>query len=272
MTKTEQYLYKRILEDKLTFSRYTLKEISENYFVSETVVLRLMNKLNFSSLKEMQAKLYSDYEMESLTNIEDNHLIDDVEEVINNTFAKSLYGLIMTRKKNNVDTFKTIREIFMTRKSIIFFGIGNSHSVAKMLSDSLRKIGFNSYIFGSTKEVLIFIEFCDPKDTIFVFYTNSGKTHEVVFLAKNVIKMNGEFILVTNENSDYHSNELSKARCVFEYAVSSKEHYAFPIVSAQFCQAIFNNIILNLLISSSDDFMNKLDEATKNLNSWNEKN
>lgn len=269
MSYVEEYIKEKITNNTDELIKYTLKKLSELWNVGQTSILRVANKMNFESFKDLQMHYYLKQKLNEMTSVEFETDIKSNHDSIDNVFKKSFYSILKTWDFVNEESLFKIKDLINSHKKIVFFGVGNSHNIAKMLSTSLSKIGYNSIIYSSTKEVLISIEYSNIEDNLFILYSNSGSTKEVVYIANKINSKNGKFILVTSDNSNYLNNALANAKEVFQYYVNDHEIYSFPQVSQQFCQIIFNNLILNLLIMDIENRIDVQKDIEKSLGNWN---
>lgn len=274
LTSTEKLILLKIKDDIQTFTSKSIAELTKIYFASDATILRLVKKLGYKTLKEMQidygGKLRINSKIEELN---ENYLFDKssgVNSIISNVTALCLHSIFKSEEilyKQNIEKF--VEEI-INKKIISLFGIGNSKIAADFFSNQLKRVGISSLSHSSVHGLLMQTSF-NSKDNIIILISNSFNTKEIRFATDFLVQNKIDFLVITSFENESNKDIAQKAKYALFYSVNKKEKYSFPMVSSFNSQMFVMNIIFNRIIQRTDKAKEKIEQGNTLTDKWNKK-
>lgn len=158
----------------------TLLEIANTCKLSETTVLRFLNKIGYQSFQVFKINLTQFISRDSPKVVYEDVSFDDTTESIMNKLVNSTVNSIKDSlfviKPEAIDYF--IEKIVNATK-VVVIGMGASASVATDLYHKLLKLGINSVVSNDPHLVNILSTNLTPDDFLIVF-SHSGESREVL--------------------------------------------------------------------------------------------
>ncbi|AGR41319.1 MurR/RpiR family transcriptional regulator [Spiroplasma taiwanense] len=273
LTSTEKLILLKIKNDIEVFTTKSISELSKLYYASDASILRLVKKLGYKTLKEMQIEFGSKLKIDNmLDDFKEDFLFDEnanISETISSITALSLYSIFKTEENLNKDSIEEFVNIISDSGELSIFGIGNSKNSVEFLNNQLKRIGVISTIHNSVHGFLIHTNFYKNKN-IALIISNSLKTKEVTFILNYLIENKIPYLIISSIDSTNNNLFIEKAKSYILYSTNSKEKYSFPMISSFYSQIFIINIIFNRLIQKTNDFKTKIELGNKLTNKWNE--
>ncbi|ALD66499.1 MurR/RpiR family transcriptional regulator [Spiroplasma cantharicola] len=272
LTSTEKLILLKIENDIETFTNKSISELSKLYYASDASILRLVKKLDYKSLKEMQIEFGSKLKISNMiNNFKEDSLFEtntNIDETISSITALSLYSIFRTEENLDKKAVEKFVNIILESSSISIFGIGNSKNSASFLNNQLQRIGILSSLQDSVHGFLMQTGFLKNKN-ISIIISNTLKTKEIKFILNFLKNNNIPYLLITSNKNNSENEFIKFARCTIEYSINSKEKYSFPMISSFYSQIFIINIIFNRLIQKTKDFKSKIEMGNEMTLKWN---
>ncbi|WP_342275146.1 MurR/RpiR family transcriptional regulator [Spiroplasma endosymbiont of Cantharis lateralis] len=272
LTSTEKLILLKIENDIEIFTSKSISELSKIYYASDASILRLVKKLNYKSLKEMQIEFGSKLKINNMLNkFKENFLIEtssSIDDTISSITALSLSSIFKTEETLDKKAIEKFVNIILESKNISIFGIGNSRNSASFLNNQLQRIGILSSLHDSVHGFLIQSGFLKNKN-ISIIISNTLKTKEIIFVLNFLKEKEIPYLLITSNENTNENTFIKYSKCTALYSISSKEKYSFPMISSFYSQIFIINIIFNRLIQKTKDFKNNIEMGNKLTIKWN---
>ncbi|ATI73262.1 hypothetical protein CG002_01535 [Mesoplasma florum] len=272
LTSTEKLILLKIEGDIPTFTSKSIAELSKIYFAADATILRLVKKLGYKSLKDMQIDYGSKAKINSkIHSTKDDYLFDQnstIDSIISNVTALSLYSIFKTEEILDAKKLEEFTNLIISKKSVLLFGIGNSRLSSDFFSNQLKRIGMNSSSHSSVHGLLMQSSF-ESKDTIVILISNSFQTKEIKFATEYLVEKEIPFLVITSSDNTKIRELKNKAKCCLFYSVNEKEKYSFPMVSSFYSQIFILNIIFNRIIQKMDNSKEKIKQGNSLTEKWN---
>ncbi|WP_339030832.1 MurR/RpiR family transcriptional regulator [Spiroplasma endosymbiont of Cantharis nigra] len=272
LTSTEKLILLKIENDIEIFTSKSISELSKIYYASDASILRLVKKLNYKSLKEMQIEFGSKLKINNMLNkFKENFLIEtssSIDDTISSITALSLYSIFKTEETLDKKAIEKFVNIILESKNISIFGIGNSRNSASFLNNQLQRIGILSSLHDSVHGFLIQSGFLKNKN-ISIIISNTLKTKEIIFVLNFLKEKEIPYLLITSNENTNENTFIKYSKCTALYSINSKEKYSFPMISSFYSQIFIINIIFNRLIQKTKDFKNNIEMGNKLTIKWN---
>ncbi|WP_425379738.1 MurR/RpiR family transcriptional regulator [Spiroplasma endosymbiont of Stenodema calcarata] len=197
LTSLEKYIVSEINKRPKYFLSNSITIISQNFGIATSTISRLAKKIGFKNFKEL--KIFIGEKIKQIKTSFDFQYNDKLSNIIQNIKNINLYSIFDTI--NNLDLLEIndiINCIFISKR-IFVFGVGSSIMICSELSNSLIKLGFNSYTSQDFYEQLLFLNTFKNNNMIILF-SKAGYTREINELVKLSKKNNIKTILITNEH------------------------------------------------------------------------
>ncbi|AOG60904.1 hypothetical protein SHELI_v1c09550 [Spiroplasma helicoides] len=266
LTYYEQITYDKILKNPSFFIDSSLKDLAKVYNISDASIVRLIKKMGYKSLKNMQMDFYNKLELEKLMSINCEEGEDySTKFLAKEILAYSIYSIIETNKNLDYKLMNDLGYKFVKSSKILVFGVGNSQITAKYFSTLISKLGLFSTYSDSIHNNLISMQFMTKNDVLVVF-SSQLKTKECVKTIQIANKNNICVVLVTTIKE---LNEYIRADYIVNYSKHSLEYNNFPTFSSNVGQMYVSNILFNIISKKVDYYQAKIKKANILIDDWN---
>ena len=195
LTPSEQKVLSYIVNHIEEIPYIQIKELSENTFVSKTVIINLSQKLGFHGFKEL--KFYVNNQL----------LLSKREEVKND------YTVVETLESNISKSFSLINEqdllasakLLKNAHNIFILARGTSKPAGYYLEHLLFSLGLHCFFISDYNLSETFTRLVSEKDVV-IFISLSGETQKVIETAKKVHLNKGKIISMTG----FQTNSLGR--------------------------------------------------------------
>ena len=186
--------------------------LAEKSGVSQVMWVRFCKSLGFSGLKEMKKQLISQLRetheetaMPGSMDFLDTRVYSNTEDIIRGVEAGALDAMRSTAKIQEPAVLEAVSSRIAGASSVRLFGVGASGLVAQDLYHKLLRIDLSVLFCADLHVQLTYITSMKPGD-VAIFFSNSGKTTEILELAEAARERNACIVAVTK----YGSNPLAE--------------------------------------------------------------
>ena len=234
-TKKEKILIDRLKElDGNVIIHMSITELAKKIDIAEATILRFCKKIGYKGYQDFKIALSQDV---AFRKVEMNN------SLIEKSFNKITSGLEFTINNLDSSMIKEVTKSVLHAKKICVFGIGNSYVPTMYFYNALVKKGVNIWV-SSDSHIRNMLAVNLTKDDFVILLSSSGKTTEMINLAKICKKTNTPIAVITNQST---SELASYASYLFLSSTKDNEYNggeASSIVSQTF---ILDVLVQNIL-------------------------
>ena len=212
LSPAEQKVARYFLQNLSSVFDDPIASLAEKSGVSQVVWVRFCKSLGFSGLKEMKKNLVSQLRqareetaVPSSMDFLDTRIYAGTEDIIRGIEAGTVDAVRSTAKIQDPAVLEAVAARIAAAQSVRLFGMGASGLVAEDLYYKLLRIDLRAIFCTDAHVQLTYITSIKPGD-VAVFFSNSGRTTEVLELARAASERSACIVAVTK----YGSNPLAE--------------------------------------------------------------
>ena len=190
LSPAEQKVARYFLENLSSVFDDPIASLAEKSGVSQVMWVRFCKSLGFSGLKDMKKNLVSQLReareeaaVPSSMDFLDTRIYSSTEDIIRGIEASAVDAIKSTAKIQEPAVLEAVAARIAAAQSVRLFGVGASGLVAEDLYHKLLRIDLKAIFCTDTHMQLTYITSMKPGD-VAVFFSNSGRTAEILELAK----------------------------------------------------------------------------------------
>lgn len=253
LSDAERKIGEYIIKNPELIPNMTTKELSKKSGVSEASVVRFCKSIGIRSFKTFKLELVKNITL-SQTNITDFSILQkkdspyDLFHKVTYVNKAAIDSTLSSLDKNELD--KAV-ELIKRAKKIIFYGVGGSATAAFDGHYKFSKLGYHSITTLDFHFMISLIPYL-TEDDVFIAISMSGKTKDVLELARFAKKKGATLISITNiDNSPlYKEADIRLCTPIVEGDVRigtiSSRMTQLNIIDTLYL-SVFNNIGENVL-------------------------
>lgn len=187
-----------VLDDPLFVSRSTLSQVAAKCSVSEPTVLRFIRKHNFIGFRDFQyaiIQFLASGTPAAFSNIKPN---DDISEMTDKLFDKSIQSLINARAQIDVSSIKKAVKAIASASNLLVLGFGASGIVAQDTAQKFPLFGKAIHAPMDSHQQFMAAAISDTS-TVVLAISNTGQTIELL-RAVTLAKSQGAVIVAITES------------------------------------------------------------------------
>lgn len=212
LSPAEQKVARYFLQNLSSVFDDPIASLAEKSGVSQVMWVRFCKALGFSGLKEMKKNLVSQLRQAreetaapSSMDFLDTRIYSSTEDIIRGIEAGTVDAVRSTAKIQDPAVLEAVAARMAAAQSVRLFGMGASGLVAEDLYYKLLRIDLRAIFCTDAHAQLTYITSIKPGD-VAVFFSNSGRTTEVLELARAASQRSACIVAVTK----YGSNPLAE--------------------------------------------------------------
>ena len=203
LSPAEQKVARYFLENISSVFDDPIASLAEKSGVSQVMWVRFCKSLGFSGLKDMKKNLVSQLReareeaaVPSSMDFLDTRIYSSTEDIIRGIEASAVDAVKSTAKIQEPAVLEAVAARIAAAQSVRLFGVGASGLVAEDLYHKLLRIDLKAIFCTDTHMQLTYITSMKPGD-VAVFFSNSGRTAEILELAKAASERRACIVAVT---------------------------------------------------------------------------
>lgn len=203
LSPAEQKVARYFLENLSSVFDDPIASLAEKSGVSQVMWVRFCKSLGFSGLKDMKKNLVSQLReareeaaVPSSMDFLDTRIYSSTEDIIRGIEASAVDAIKSTAKIQGPAVLEAVAARIAAAQSVRLFGVGASGLVAEDLYHKLLRIDLKAIFCTDTHMQLTYITSMKPGD-VAVFFSNSGRTAEILELAKAASERRACIVAVT---------------------------------------------------------------------------
>ena len=203
LSPAEQKVARYFLENLSSVFDDPIASLAEKSGVSQVMWVRFCKSLGFSGLKDMKKNLVSrlreareEAAVPGSMDFLDTRIYSSTEDIIRGIEASAVDAVKSTAKIQEPAVLEAVAARIAAAQSVRLFGVGASGLVAEDLYHKLLRIDLKAIFCTDTHMQLTYITSMKPGD-VAVFFSNSGRTAEILELAKAASERRACIVAVT---------------------------------------------------------------------------
>ena len=203
LSPAEHMVARYFLENLSSVFDDPIASLAEKSGVSQVMWVRFCKSLGFSGLKDMKKNLVSQLReareeaaVPSSMDFLDTRIYSSTEDIIRGIEASAVDAVKSTAKIQEPAVLEAVAARIAAAQSVRLFGVGASGLVAEDLYHKLLRIDLKAIFCTDTHMQLTYITSMKPGD-VAVFFSNSGRTAEILELAKAASERRACIVAVT---------------------------------------------------------------------------
>lgn len=253
LSTVERKIGEYIVEHPELVPNMTTKELSQKAGVSEASIIRFCKSIGIGSFKSFKLELVKDITLSEM-NITDFSILqkkDSPYDLLHKVTYVNKSAIESTLATLDKKEYNKAFEVLKEAKRIVFFGVGGSATAAFDAHYKFTRLGYLTNTAFDFHYMLSHIAYLTEKD-VFIAISMSGKTKDVLDLARFAKKKGATVIAITNMDRSPLYKEADIRLCTpnvesdFRIGSLSSRMTQLTIIDALYI-SIFNNIGENIV-------------------------
>lgn len=239
LSSTQKVIANYILDHPDTVSLLSITELAKKCHTSETTVMRLLKKLNYSSYQIFRINLAKEFSETPSESIIEEILGDDNI----NTIKKKVIGHTITAINDlehslKDETIETALNILLAAKRVLFFGVGASASISMDAMHKFGKIGLNVCSYPDPHFMNIIASHASSDDVLFAV-SHTGESLEVLNTVAIAKKNKAKVIAL----SSFENSTLAQQADIFLSSSTNDKKYHSEAMASRIVQLTIIDIL-----------------------------
>lgn len=251
LSEVQRTIASYYLANPQTVAQMTLKNIAQELLISETAVIRFINKIGYKSFKAFQIDVLKDASIlenaykENALKIEDGYSEinsnDGTADVKKKVIVSAIKAIEALHKFVDNSQIEKVSNSFLKAEHILLYGSGGSSSIAMDAHHKFMRLGL-PVIYEENSHFAIIRSSHLKKTDIVVLISHTGESREVLECARNA-KINNTLVVGI---TSYSQSSLTKSSDItLHSATNTLPYYTDAMVSRLLQLIIFDMIFIN---------------------------
>ena len=230
LSKNQKTVANYILKNSKKCVRMTLSELGRECNLSETTIIRFINKLDYTSYQAFRLDMAQDIIKDGGTMEEEDCDIkpgDSISEIKRKVIRNAASAINDISKLVDNDKLTSVMELIEKSERVMFFGAGGSGVIAMDVYHKFLKCGKNVINENNTHLALIHAEHLTENDAL-ILISHEGEIKDVLECARISKSSGAKVVGVTS----YMNSDLAKMAdiCIFS-STNDAAYYTEAMVS-----------------------------------------
>lgn len=230
LSKNQKTVANYILKNSRKCVRMTLSELGKECNLSETTIIRFINKLDYTSYQTFRLDMAQDIIKDGGTMEEEECDItpgDSISEVKRKVIRNAASAINDISKLVDNDKLTAVTELIERAERVMFFGAGGSGVIAMDVYHKFLRCGKNVIHENNTHLALIHAGHLTERDAL-ILISHEGESKEVLECARIAQASGAKVIGITS----YMNSDLAKMAdlCIFS-STNDAAYYTEAMVS-----------------------------------------
>lgn len=251
LSEVQKMIASYYLANPQIVAQMTLKNIAQELLISETAVIRFINKIGYKSFKAFQIDVLKDASIlenaykENALKIEDGYSEinsnDETADVKKKVIVSAIKAIEALHKFVDSSQIEKVSNSFLKAEHILLYGSGGSSSIAMDAHHKFMRLGL-PVIYEENSHFAIIRASHLKKSDIVVLISHTGESREVLECAKNAKINNALVVGITS----YSQSSLTKSSDItLHSATNTLPYYTDAMVSRLLQLIIFDMIFID---------------------------
>jgi len=258
LSKNQKIIANYILENRDKCVRMTLRELGTECNLSETTIIRFINKLDYTSYQAFRLDMAQDVMKDTNVSSGDgseNHEIkagDEIGDIKNKVISIVSSAVNDINKLVDEKKLAQVTELIEKSDKIMFFGAGGSGVIATDEYHKFLRCGLDVINESNTHIALIHAALLSEGDLL-ILISHEGESKEVIECAK-LAKRSGATVLAI---TSYMNSDLAKLADVCLFSSTNDSPYYTDDMVSRIVQLVILDMIVISLSTRLDDVKTK---------------
>lgn len=245
-TETEKKIADYIMENGDSIAKMNSTELSNAIGTSQSSIIKFVKKIGMNSFTDFKVQLHHEFistqQVDSLKS-QNTSLEDDIEDVVKAIYQESIDSMYNTMINIDMEAFKTSIQLIEKAGRIYICGKGASFLPAQDLASKLMKFGMTAICIQDL-ETMALTAVSAKENDIFIFFTFSGETIELIKILQGA-KDNHSKIITVTKNAE--STIGSQSTICLQIVTNEPKHRAASMSSRIVFFSIVDILYLGVL-------------------------
>lgn len=255
LSKNQKLVANYILENRNKCVRMTLSELGKECSLSETTIIRFINKLDYTSYQDFRLDMAQDLSRQDVEEREETakdyqeiKSDDSIEEIKQKVISIASSAIFDINKLVDLDRVTDATKLIEKAKRIMFFGAGGSGVIATDVYHKFLRCGKN-VINESNSHIALIHASQLTADDLLILISHEGESKEVLECGKLAQKRGAKVLGITS----YMNSDLAKLAdlCIFS-STNDSAYYTDAMVS-RLVQLVIMDMLFIIISTRADE-------------------
>lgn len=255
LSKNQKLVANYILENRNRCVRMTLSELGKECSLSETTIIRFINKLDYTSYQDFRLDMAQDLSRqdvqereETVKGYQDIKSDDSIEEIKQKVISIASSAIYDINKLVDLDRVTEATKLIEKAKRIMFFGAGGSGVIATDVYHKFLRCGKNVINESNSHIALIHASQLNADDLL-ILISHEGESKEVLECGKLAQNRGAKVLGITS----YMNSDLAKLAdlCIFS-STNDSAYYTDAMVS-RLVQLVIMDMLFIIISTRADE-------------------
>lgn len=266
LSKNQKLVANYILENRNKCVRMTLSELGKECNLSETTIIRFINKLDYTSYQDFRLDMAQDLSRQDVVESEeatkDYQEIksdDSIEEVKQKVISIASSAICDINKLVDLDKIASATKLIEKARKIMFFGAGGSGVIATDVYHKFLRLGKNVINESNSHIALIHASQLTEEDLL-ILISHEGESKEVLECRRLAQNQGAKVLAITS----YMNSDLAKLAdlCIFS-STNDSAYYTDAMVSRLVQLVIMDMLFITISTRADEGHALKAMEASR---------
>lgn len=252
-TKSEEKLYKIVVNDPQIIVDSTITQLSEFSSTSDSTIIRFCRKFKYDGFHDFKLALAQ--ELSALKAEEKEEILsgpiendDSIETISKKFYAININALQQTMDIMDYRKISECAKMILQARKIHFIGIGYSGTMAQDIKYKFMRIGMDTDAYTDADTMIMMCSIMNKDDLVFAI-SHSGSTSEIVKSLKVAKESGAKTISIS---SSINSNITSYSDVSLHYA-STETKFQTGSLPTKIAQSFVIDLIYTEVVRNSVD-------------------
>ena len=253
-SKAEKKVADFIMENPSKILPLYITELAQMSGTSEASIVRFSKKLGFKGFQQFKIAIAKEPEAHPVSSNLSNK--DSALGIFEKVCEDIYCSLEKTKKAIDSTALQNCCNALLKAQKILFFGLGNSASIAVDAAHKMFRLGLNAFAYTDNHMQAIAAAHTD-KNSVVIGISHSGQSKDVID-SITVAKKNGATtIALTSQNK----SPLAKISDVVLCTVSDETNYRILGLSSRIAQLTIIDALYSYLVCNIDNAEERIDKT-----------
>ncbi|MGE4213519.1 MAG: MurR/RpiR family transcriptional regulator [Anaerotignaceae bacterium] len=255
LSKNQKIVANYILENRNKCVRMTLSELGKECSLSETTIIRFINKLDYTSYQDFRLDMAQDLSRQDVVESEETakdyqeiKSDDSIEEIKQKVISIASSAVCDINKLVDLDKITHATKLIEKARRIMFFGAGGSGVIATDVYHKFLRCGKN-VINESNSHIALIHASQLTADDLLILISHEGESKEVLECGRLAQKQGAKVLGITS----YMNSDLAKLAdlCIFS-STNDSAYYTDAMVS-RLVQLVIMDMLFIIISTRADE-------------------
>lgn len=254
LSKNQKLVANYILENRAKCMRMTLSELGKECNLSETTIIRFINKLDYKSYQDFRLDMAQDISRQELDGeesaVKDFQEIkqgDTIEDIKLKTLSVASSAITDIDKLLTVEDVSQAAKMIENARKIMFFGAGGSGVIATDVYHKFLRVGLDVINDNNSHIALVHASQLTSKDLI-ILISHGGESKEVLECGRLAKAAGAKLLAVTS----YMNSDLAKMADLCLFSSTNDSPYYTDAMVSRIVQLVIMDMLFIVISTHAD--------------------